>query len=136
MTAVSGESIWVDGDWVQWSDANVHILPHTLHYGLGVFEGIRCYRTSDERSAVFRLGDHIRRLFDSARINLLEIPFSRQEIESACLETLRRNGLDQGYIRPIVFVGDGEMGLNPGENPIRVAVNACPWGQYLGPADL
>ena len=93
------------------SDATVPILTHTLHYGLGVFEGIRCYRTSDERSAVFRLGDHIRRLFDSARINLLEIPFSRQEIESACIETLRRNGLDQGYIRPIVFVGEGEMGL-------------------------
>ncbi len=130
--AIRGEAVWLDGRMVDWSDATVPILTHTLHYGLGVFEGIRCYRTSDERSAVFRLGDHIRRLFDSARINLLEIPFSRQEIESACLETLRRNGLDQGYIRPIVFVGDGEMGLNPGENPIRVAVIAWPWGKYLG----
>jgi branched-chain amino acid aminotransferase len=130
--AIRGEAVWLDGRIVDWSDATVPILTHTLHYGLGVFEGIRCYRTSDERSAVSRLGDHIRRLFDSARINLLEIPFSRQEIESACLETLRRNGLDQGYIRPIVFVGDGEMGLNPGENPIRVAVIAWPWGKYLG----
>ena len=129
---IRGEAVWLDGRMVDWSDATVPILTHTLHYGLGVFEGIRCYRTSDERSAVFRLGDHIRRLFDSARINLLEIPFSRQEVESACLETLRRNGLDQGYIRPIVFVGDGEMGLNPGENPIRVAVIAWPWGKYLG----
>ncbi|MEE8475361.1 MAG: branched-chain amino acid transaminase [Myxococcota bacterium] len=134
--AIRGEAVWLDGRMVDWSDATVPILTHTLHYGLGVFEGIRCYRTSDERSAVFRLGDHIRRLFDSARINLLEIPFSRQEIESACLETLRRNGLDQGYIRPIVFVGDGEMGLNPGENPIRVAVIAWPWGKYLGEEGL
>ncbi len=134
--AIRGEAVWLDGRMVDWSDATVPILTHTLHYGLGVFEGIRCYRTSDERSAVFRLGDHIRRLFDSARINLLEIPFSRLEIESACLETLRRNGLDQGYIRPIVFVGDGEMGLNPGENPIRVAVIAWPWGKYLGEEGL
>ncbi len=130
--AIRGEAVWLDGRMVDWSDATVHILTHTLHYGLGVFEGIRCYRTSDERSAVFRLGDHVRRLFDSARINLLEIPFSRQEIESACIESLRRNGLDQGYIRPIVFVGEGEMGLNPAENPIRVAVIAWPWGKYLG----
>ncbi len=130
--AIRGEAVWLDGRMVDWSDATVPILTHTLHYGLGVFEGIRCYRTSDERSAVFRLGDHIRRLFDSARINLLEIPFSRQEIEAACIESLRRNGLDQGYIRPIVFVGEGEMGLNPGENPIRVAVIAWPWGKYLG----
>ena len=134
--AIRGEAVWLDGRMVDWSDATVPILTHTLHYGLGVFEGIRCYRTSDERSAVFRLGDHIRRLFDSARINLLEIPFSRQEIESACIETLRRNGLDQGYIRPIVFVGEGEMGLNPGENPIRVAVIAWPWGKYLGEEGL
>ena len=130
--AIRGEAVWLDGRMVDWSDATVHILTHTLHYGLGVFEGIRCYRTSDERSAVFRLGDHVRRLFDSARINLLEIPFSRQEIESACIESLRRNRLDQGYIRPIVFVGAGEMGLNPAENPIRVAVIAWPWGKYLG----
>jgi branched-chain amino acid aminotransferase len=129
---IQGEFVWLDGRFVDWSDATVPILTHTLHYGLGVFEGIRCYRTSDERSAVFRLGDHIRRLFDSAHINLLEIPFSREEIESACRETLRRNRLDAGYIRPLVFIGDGEMGLNPGSNAIRVAVIAWPWGKYLG----
>ncbi len=130
--SITGEKIWLDGKFVDWSDAKVHILTHTLHYGLGVFEGIRCYQTADGRSAVFRLGDHIRRLFDSARINLMEIPFGRKEIEEASLETLRRNHLEEGYIRPIVFIGEGAMGLNPGSNPIRVAVIAWPWGKYLG----
>ena len=130
--SITGEKIWLDGKFVDWSDAKVHILTHTLHYGLGVFEGIRCYPTADGRSAVFRLGDHIRRLFDSARINLMEIPFGRKEIEEASLETLRRNHLEEGYIRPIVFIGEGVMGLNPGSNLIRVAVIAWPWGKYLG----
>ena len=128
----SGERIWLDGAFVAWADARVHVLTHTLHYGLGVFEGIRCYRTADGRSAVFRLGDHLRRLYDSAHINLMEVPFSREEIEEACLETLRRNHLPEGYLRPLVFIGDGEMGLNPGGNPIRVAVIAWAWGKYLG----
>ena len=130
--SISGETIWLDGRFVDWSAANVHILTHTLHYGLGVFEGIRCYRTADDRSAVFRLWDHIRRLFDSARINLLEIPFDPKQIEEASLETVRRNRLQEGYIRPIVFIGDGAMGLNPGSNAIRVAIIAWPWGKYLG----
>jgi len=130
--SITGEKIWLDGQFVDWSDAKVHILTHTLHYGLGVFEGIRCYQTADGRSAVFRLGDHIRRLFDSARINLMEIPFGRKEIEEASLETLRRNHLEEGYIRPIAFIGEGAMGLHPGSNPIRVAVIAWPWGKYLG----
>ena len=130
--SITGEKIWLDGQFVDWSDAKVHILTHTLHYGLGVFEGIRCYQTADGRSAVFRLGDHIRRLFDSARINLMEIPFDRKEIEEVSLETLRRNHLEEGYIRPIAFIGEGAMGLHPGSNPIRVAVIAWPWGKYLG----
>jgi branched-chain amino acid aminotransferase len=130
--SITGEKIWLDGRFVDWSDAKVHILTHTLHYGLGVFEGIRCYQTADGRSAVFRLGDHIRRLFDSARINLIEIPFGRKEIEEASLEALRRNHLEEGYIRPIAFIGEGAMGLNPGSNLIRVAVIAWPWGKYLG----
>jgi len=130
--SITGEKIWLDGRFVDWSDAKVHILTHTLHYGLGVFEGIRCYQTADGRSAVFRLGDHIRRLFDSARINMMEIPFDRKEIEEASLETLRRNHLEEGYIRPIAFIGEGAMGLHPGSNPIRVAVIAWPWGKYLG----
>ncbi len=129
---VTGERIWIDGEFVAWDAARVHILTHTLHYGLGVFEGIRCYRTADGRSAVFRLGDHVRRLFDSAHINLMELPWRPQEIEEACLETLRQNHLAEGYLRPLAFIGDGEMGLNPGGNPIRVAVIAWAWGKYLG----
>ena len=129
---VTGEKIWLDGQFVDWADAKIHVLTHTLHYGLGVFEGIRCYRTADGRSAVFRLADHVRRLFDSARINLMEIPFGQKEIEEASLETLRHNRLEEGYLRPIAFVGEGAMGLNPGSNAIRVAVIAWPWGSYLG----
>jgi len=130
--SITGEKIWLDGQFVDWADAKIHILTHTLHYGLGVFEGIRCYRTADGRSAVFRLADHVRRLFDSARINLMEIPFGQKEIEEASLDTLRRNQLEEGYIRPIAFIGEGAMGLNPAANAIRVAVIAWPWGSYLG----
>ena len=119
---ITGEKIWLDGRMVNWDDANVHILTHTLHYGLGVFEGIRCYRTDDGRSAVFRLSEHIRRLFESAHINLLDIPYTRDEIIAAVLDCLRVNHLPEGYIRPLVFVGEGAMGLNPADNPIRV----CP----------
>ncbi len=128
MARVTGEKIWFDGEFVDWSDANVHILTHTLHYGLGVFEGIRCYRTADGRSAVFRLTEHVDRLFDSAHINLLEIPYTREQISEAILETLRRNHLAEGYVRPLVFIGDGEMGLNPGSNAIRTSVIAWWWG--------
>jgi branched-chain amino acid aminotransferase len=132
MVAVSGKRIWLDGRFVDWSEARVHVLTHTLHYGLGVFEGIRCYRSADGRSAVFRLGDHLRRLYDSAHINLMKVPFPREVVEEACLETLRQNELPEGYLRPLVFIGDGEMGLNPGGNAIRVAVIAWAWGRYLG----
>ncbi|HJO24090.1 MAG: branched-chain amino acid transaminase [Myxococcota bacterium] len=133
---ISGEVVWLDGDFVPWDAANVPILTHTLHYGLGVFEGLRCYRTDDERSVVFRLTEHVDRLYDSAHINLMEIPFDRADVEAAILETLRRNGLREGYIRPLAFIGDGEMGLNPGDNAIRVAVIVWPWGRYLGEEGL
>jgi branched-chain amino acid aminotransferase len=132
MARVTGEAIWLDGEFVAWDAARVHVLTHTLHYGLGVFEGIRCYQTADGRSAVFRLGEHLRRLYDSAHINLMKVPFERSKIEQACLETLRRNRLPAGYLRPLVFIGDGEMGLNPGGNAIRVAIIAWAWGKYLG----
>ena len=132
MVAVSGKRIWLDGRFVDWSEAQVHVLTHTLHYGLGVFEGIRCYRCGDGRSAVFRLGEHLRRLYDSAHINLMEVPFAREVVEAACLEALRQNDLAEGYLRPLVFIGDGEMGLNPGGNAIRVAIIVWPWGKYLG----
>ncbi len=131
-TPIDGEKVWLDGELVDWGDANVPILTHTLHYGLGVFEGIRCYRTADGRSAVFRLPEHVRRLFESAHINLMEVPFTRAAVTDAILQTLRANGLEEGYVRPLVFIGAGAMGLNPGDNPIRVAVVVWPWGAYLG----
>ncbi len=129
---ITGEKIWLDGALVDWDDAQVHILTHTLHYGLGVFEGIRCYRTDDGRSAVFRLAEHVDRLYESAHINLMEIPFGREELTEAILETLRANHLEEGYIRPLVFIGEGAMGLNPADNPVRVSVIVWPWGKYLG----
>jgi branched-chain amino acid aminotransferase len=133
---IDGEKIWLDGRLVDWADGNVHLLTHTLHYGLGVFEGIRCYRAADGRSAVFRLPEHVRRLFESAHINLMEVPYTRQQVTQAILETLRANRLEEGYVRPLVFIGDGAMGLNPGNNPIRVAVIVWPWGAYLGEEGL
>jgi len=129
---VHGEKIWLDGRMLPWDAARVHVLTHTLHYGLGVFEGIRCYRTGDGRSAVFRLPEHVRRLFESAHINLMSIPFSREVVTQAVLDALRENGLAEGYIRPLAFIGEGVMGLNPADNPIHVAVIAWAWGKYLG----
>jgi branched-chain amino acid aminotransferase len=131
-----GKKIWMDGKFVDWDKANVHILTHTLHYGLGVFEGIRCYKTGDGRPAVFRLSEHTGRLFASAHIVLIDIPFSEKEINEATIETLKENGLDEGYIRPIVYLGDGSMGLFPKNNPVRVAIAAWEWGAYLGEEGL
>jgi len=128
--------VWLDGKLIDWDQAQIHVLTHTLHYGLGVFEGIRCYKCQDERSAVFRLKDHIRRLFDSAQAMMLEIPFSKDEIYQAVIETLKTNGQKEAYIRPIVFIGDGTMGLYPGENPIRVSIITWEWGSYLGKEGL
>lgn len=129
---VKGETIWMDGEFVPWDEARVHVLTHTLHYGLGVFEGIRCYASADGTGSVFRLSEHIDRLYASAHINLMDIPIPREQVLEACLETLRRNNLNEGYIRPLVYISDGAMGLHPGSNPIRVAVIAWAWGAYLG----
>ncbi len=124
--------IWFDGKLVNWDEAQVHVLAHTLHYGVGVFEGIRCYKTDDGKSAVFRLTEHVDRLFNSAHIVLLEIPYTREEILSAIHKTLQVNELAEGYIRPIVFLGAGEMGLFVRTNPVHVAIAVWPWGAYLG----
>jgi len=126
------EKIWMDGKLILWEEANVHILTHSLHYGLAVFEGIRCYLCHDGKSGVFRLREHVDRLFDSAQIGDLKIPYSKKEILEACKETLRVNKLKEGYIRPIVFIGEGVMGVYPGDNPIRVAIITWSWGAYLG----
>jgi branched-chain amino acid aminotransferase len=126
------EYIWLDGEFVPWEAARVHVLTHTLHYGLGVFEGVRCYEGADGRSAIFRLREHTERLFASAHILGIEIPFDREQIDAACIETVRRNRLKACYIRPLVFLGEGEMGLAATGNAVRVAVAVWPWGSYLG----
>lgn len=130
------KKIWMDGKLVDWESAQVHILTHTLHYGLGVFEGIRCYVCGNGKSAVFRLTEHTKRLFASAHIAAIEIPFTVEEINAAIIETLKANGLKEGYIRPLVYLGDGGMGLFPKNNPVRVAIAAWNWGAYLGEEGL
>ena len=125
------DKIWMDGTLVDWDDAKIHVLTHTLHYGCGVFEGIRAYATASG-PAVFRLTDHIVRLFDSAKIFMLDIPFTPDELIAATKETVRVNGVDSCYIRPIVYLGYGEMGLNPLPCPVNVSIAVWPWGSYLG----
>jgi branched-chain amino acid aminotransferase len=125
------EKIWMDGELVDWDDARIHILTHTLHYGCGVFEGIRAYETA-QGPAVFRLTDHIERLFASAKIFMIDIPFTVQEIVDATKETVKVNGLPSCYIRPIVYLGYGEMGLNPLPCTVNVSIAVWPWGAYLG----
>jgi len=136
MALQATEQIWLDGQFVPWEQGNVHLLTHTLHYGLGVFEGIRCYRCDDTRSAVFRLTEHVARLYRSAQIVEMDLPFERASLEQAVLETLRVNRMREGYIRPLAFLGAGAMGLLPSDNPVRVAVIAWPWGAYLGEEGL
>jgi branched-chain amino acid aminotransferase len=123
--------IWMDGELVDWDDAKVHVLTHSLHYGTAVFEGIRAYETASG-PAVFRLGDHIDRLLRSARILSIETPFSADELVAAVKATVAASGLNSCYIRPLVYLGDGEMGLNPLPCTTRVSIAVWPWGAYLG----
>lgn len=125
------EKIWMDGRFVDWDNANVHVMTHTLHYGLGVFEGIRCYETKGG-PAIFRLKEHVQRLFKSAHIFLLAIPYSEKEIEDAIIKTVKINKVKECYIRPLVYIGYGAMGIYPKDNPVKVAVSVWPWGAYLG----
>ncbi len=121
----------MDGKFVDWDKAMVHVLTHSLHYGLGVFEGIRCYETS-RGPAIFRLDEHVDRLFDSAHIFLMSIPFTKKEIREAIVETVKINRIKECYIRPLVFIGYGAMGLYPKENPVNVSIAVWSWGAYLG----
>lgn len=125
------EKIWMNGELVPWEDARIHVLTHSLHYGTGVFEGIRAYET-DRGPAIFRLTDHIDRLFNSARILMMEIPYSREHLVDACKATVRASGLPSCYVRPIAYYGYGEMGLNTLPCTVDVAVACWPWGAYLG----
>ena len=135
MAFVPTKLIWMDGELVPWAEAKVHVLTHTLHYGFGVFEGIRCYRTS-EGPAVFRLRDHIERFENSARIIGMELPYPVDELVEATKRMIKANGLEECYIRPIAFYGYGVMGLNPEGAPVRVAIAVWPWGTYLGEEGL
>lgn len=134
--SIRSEAIWMDGKFVPYDQANVHVLSHTLHYGLGVFEGIRAYEQDDGCGGVFRLKEHLQRLFDSAKMCQITIPYSYETVFEACLETLKRNKLTAGYIRPLVFLGMGQMGLGARNNPVHVAIAVWPWGAYMGDEGL
>ncbi|MGH7254881.1 MAG: branched-chain amino acid transaminase [Nitrospirales bacterium] len=125
------ERIWMDGKLVAWSDATVHVLTHSLHYGLAAFEGLRCYK-GRSGSAIFRLHEHVDRLFESAHIALMAMPFDKKQVAEAIVETVRANRLEACYIRPLVYIGYGAMGLYPGDNPVKLAIAAWRWGTYLG----
>ncbi len=129
------DKIWMNGKLVDWDDARIHVLTHALHYGSGVFEGIRCYKTP-KGPAIFRHKEHMKRLYESARLYFMKIPYSQEELEDATKKMIRANKLDECYIRPIAYRGYGEMGLNPGKNPVDVAIAAWPWGTYLGEEGL
>src|SRR5499426_1466612 len=126
------EKIWLDGELIDWEDAKIHVLAHALHYGTAYFEGIRCYALADGRSAVFRLEEHIRRLADSGKILGFPLPYTVEQLGQATLEVIRANKLKECYIRPLVFLGLGEMGLYAPNNPINVCIAVWPWGAYLG----
>ncbi|RME78247.1 branched-chain amino acid transaminase [Candidatus Woesearchaeota archaeon] len=123
--------IWMDGEFKKWEDANVHILTHALHYGTGVFEGIRCYKT-DKGPAIFRLREHLQRLYDSAKTIFLEIPYTLEELEQATIDLIKKNNVEACYIRPIAYHGYGPMGLDTRNSPVNVAIIVWPWGAYLG----
>jgi len=125
------EKIWMNGELVDWADAKIHVGAHGLHYGSGVFEGIRCYET-EKGSAVFRLTDHLQRLHNSARLIQMELPFSVEELKAACNEVIGVNGLPECYLRPIAFYGYGELGVRPTGCPVDVVIMSWPWGTYLG----
>jgi len=125
----------MDGKLVDWDHATVHVLTHTLHYGLGMFEGIRCYQTS-QGPAIYRLDEHVARLFNSARIFLMDIPYTQREIREAIIKTVRANRMKECYIRPLVYIGYGAMGLYPKGNPVSVSIAVWSWGAYLGDEGL
>jgi branched-chain amino acid aminotransferase len=131
MAMIKSDKIWMNGQFVAWDDAKVHVLSHVLHYGSSVFEGIRCYPTK-QGPAIFRLGEHIERLTNSAKIYRMKLPYSAEQIERACIETVAVNRLSECYIRPLVYRGYSHVGVNPFGTPIEVMVAAYPWGKYLG----
>jgi branched-chain amino acid aminotransferase len=130
--SIESDWIWFDGEMVPFDQARVHVLSHTLHYGLGAFEGIRAYTQPDGRAGVWRLEEHIERLYDSMRMARMPIPFDEATLVQACLDVLKRNHFAEAYIRPLAFLGAGRMGLGARDNPMHVVVAAWKWGAYLG----
>ncbi len=131
MAMQKADKIWMNGRWVDWEDARIHVLSHVVHYGSSVFEGIRAYE-NPSGSAIFRLEEHVDRLMFSARVYRMEIPYTRDQIRDACIETVAVNDLKECYIRPVVYRGYEHLGVNPFGTPIDVAIAAFPWGKYLG----
>ena len=127
--------IWMNGKFIDWADAKIHVMSHVIHYGTSVFEGMRCYKTPHGPS-IFRLADHIRRMFDSAKIYRMPIPYTQEEIVNACKETIRVNGVESAYVRPIVYRGYYALGVDPSKCPVECVVGALNWGKYLGEEGL
>lgn len=129
---IKSDFAWMNGRMVPFAEAKTHVTTFTLHYGVAVFEGIRCYKRHDGRSAIFRLREHIERLFESAKICTTDIPYSREQIEKACFETLHANRLEEAYLRPLAYVGAGALGLGAKDNPVDTAILTFPWAPLLG----
>ncbi len=123
--------IWFNGDLINWNEANIHVLSHVVHYGSSVFEGIRCYKTP-KGSAIFRLMEHVNRLFNSAKIYRMDVDYTVEEFSQAIIDTIKANGLEECYIRPVIFRGYGKLGVYPLENPLESVIAAWSWGKYLG----
>jgi len=126
------KKIWMNGRLVDFADAKIHVLTHAIHYGSGLFEGIRCYNTRNQGPAIFRLDDHIRRQYDSAKIYRMEIPFSFEEFKQACVDTVAANDFHECYLRPVIYRGFHSLGVFPASCPVDVVVAAWVWGKYLG----
>jgi len=135
LEATKSKFIWMNGSLVPWEDAKIHICSHVIHYGTGVFEGLRCYKTPNG-PALFRVQDHTDRLFNSAKIYRMDIPFTKEQINQAIIDLIKQNGLEECYVRPIVYRGYQELGVNPFSCPVDVALIAWRWGKYLGPEAL
>jgi len=135
MTIPKSDKIWMDGEFVDWDDARIHVCSHVVHYGTCVFEGIRCYNT-EKGPAIFRLDPHIKRLYNSAKMYRMEPELPREEFMEACFETIRKNDMKECYIRPVVYRGYNELGVNPFNNPINAFIVVWEWGKYLGPEAL
>jgi branched-chain amino acid aminotransferase len=135
MALAKTDKIWMDGEFVDWDDAKIHVCSHVIHYGTSVFEGMRCYKTPMGRAA-FRLDPHVRRFFNSAKIYRMDLPYTNSQISDAMLETVKTNNLEECYIRPVAYRGYGELGVNPFPNPVNVFVAVWEWGKYLGQGAL